>query len=242
MHAAMTLRTRLARAVRGPLFVAAVALAIVAAPGSADAELSLGLTGGMVFGADQQVSVNTFAPNGDVTSTVSNKRTPVGPGGIGALTLTYWLDPASPWGIQAEGIYWANSLSVRGSLPRVSVSESRAAVLVTLLGRWLLEGPGSAYFYGGFGGGLVYSRVSPGGSDFGPGFQALTGMGMMVTPNVRLRLELRYIVAPDIDPNKHTGDVTRTSGGGPTNPARRIFGSRFDTQFIPVMIGLDWVF
>ena len=48
--------------------------------------------------------------------------------------------------------------------------------------------------------------------------------------------------SPDVVPSRRDGDVARLSGGGNTNPAQKIFGSTLDTQFIPVMIGLDWVF
>jgi opacity protein-like surface antigen len=236
MQAAMTFRTG-ARA----LAIALLAAAALGWPGSARAELSAGFTGGLVFGSEE-VTVKTYAPTGELDSVTPRERVSVNPGGIGGFTLTYWLDPASPWGVQAEAIYWANSLSTRGPIRRFVVDETRVGVLVTALGRYLLQGPGGPYVYGGIGGGLVYSRVSPGGDDYGPGIQALMGIGMMVTPNIRLRLELRYLVAPDIDPNRRHGDVAQTSGGGTANPAQKIFGGKLDTQFIPLMIGLDWVF
>lgn len=242
MQAAMILPTTRRRATGAILAGAVLAVAVIGWPRGARAELSLGLTGGMVFGAEQAVTITTYAPGGTVESVVSRDRVPVNPSGIGGLTLTYWLDPASAWGVQAEGLYWASSLSTRSATRHFKVDETRAALLVTILGRFLLEGPGSAYFYGGLGGGLVYSRVSPGGDDFGPGVQALAGFAMMATPNIRLRFEVRYLVAPDVEPGKRSAFVAQTSGSGSANPARRIFGSRLDTQFVPVTIGVDWVF
>jgi hypothetical protein len=239
MQAVMTFRAGAAAV--PTLAVALLAVIAAAWPRPAGAELSLGLSGGMVFAGEQQVTVQTFTPSGELVSVASRERVSVNPGGIGGFTLTYWLDPASPWGVQAEALYWANSLTLRDD-GRHPVDQSRVGLLVSVLGRWLLQGPGGPYFYGGLGGGLVYSRVTPGGDDIGPGVQALVGLGMMLTPRIRLRLELRYVVAPDVVPGRRDGDVARLSGGGNTNPAQKIFGSTLDTQFIPVMFGLDWVF
>jgi hypothetical protein len=244
MQAVMTFpaRAMCVPAMGQALAMALLAIAAIGSPRPAGAELSVGFTGGMIFGGDQAVTVKTYAPNGELESVTARNRVSVNPNGIGGLTLTYWLDPASPWGLQAEALYWANTLSTRGEAQRFTVDQQRAGAFVSVLGRWLLQGPGGPYFYGGFGGGLVYSRVSPGGEDVGPGFQTLVGLGMMLTPNIRLRFELRYLVAPDIDPGKRSANVAQVSGGGNTNPASKVFGSTLDTQFIPVMIGLDWVF
>src|SRR5262245_66613227 len=106
MLAAMARRAR-ASAARGigARLACMLALAAALAPASpALAELSLGATGGMVFGGNQQVTVKTYGPDENLDSIVSRERVSVNPGGIGMLTLTYWLHPASPWGVQAEAV------------------------------------------------------------------------------------------------------------------------------------------
>jgi hypothetical protein len=228
--------------VRGAFGTGLVLTLWLMSAGTAAGEVSLGLTGGMVFGAAQDVTVKTYAPGGTLDSVAVGEGVSVNPGGIGGLTLGYWLDPASPFGVHAEALYWANSLSTRGETRQFHVDETRAGLFLTLLGRYLLEGPGSSYFFGGLGAGLVYTRLSPGGDDIGPGFQALVGLAVTATPRVRFRLEVRYLVAPDAEPSRRRSNVAQTSGGGATNPARKVFGGSFDTQFIPVTIGLDWVF
>jgi hypothetical protein len=57
-----------------------------------------------------------------------------------------------------------------------------------------------------------------------------------------LRLETRYLVTPDVDAGGGPGVRAETSGTSGTNPAKLLFGPHLDTQLVPVLSGLDWMF
>ena len=45
-----------------------------------------------------------------------------------------------------------------------------------------------------------------------------------------------------MDPRNAHGLSTEVSGSRGPNPGRAVFGPHFDTEFVPLLIGLDYVF
>ncbi len=111
------------------------------------------------------------------------------------------------------------------------------------MGRFLFAGLGGPFTYGGLGGGAVVTRVNPGETALDPGVGALGGLAIPVTPHFRVRAEVRYLVTHDVEAKARRGITTDVSGSrGDSNPGRALFGPHQDTQFVPLLIGLDFVF
>ena len=88
---------------------------------------------------------------------------------------------------------------------------------------------------------MVWTDVSPGQSEVGPGVGALIGVAFPLGPRLRLRLEARYLVTADVDAGQ-SGLQAETSGNSQGNLGHVLFGPHLDTQFVPILVGLDWVF
>src|SRR2546425_1227790 len=71
---------------------------------------------------------------------------------------------------------------------------------------------------------------------------ALVGVAFPVTSHVRVRAEVRYLLTHDMDPKAGRGISTEVSGSRGSNPGRALFGPHFDSEFVPLLIGLDYVF
>ncbi len=214
------------------------------APAALAAELTLGLTGGVTLVGEQDVKLVRFGADRELVALDERRGEEPSPGPLAGLTLTAWGVPW-PWlGVQLDGLYWTSTTTVTGPADgaRLGIDQARAAFLLSVLGRVALDDARGAFFYGGLGGGLVWSRVSPGGDDLGPGVGVVAGVAVPLAARVRLRVELRYLVAPDVDASARPGLRAETSGSADGNPAHTLFGPHLDTQFVPLLVGLDWVF
>ena len=200
-------------------------------------ESSVGVTGGMTLSGDQDVKI--------VQPRVGNTESrdviaAIGP--LGGTTASLWL---SHFGLQVDGLYWGTSTPgvLPGSLKTVRVRQDRGAVLGSFTGRVFLDEPGEKFAYGGLGCGLVAIGVHPGQTNVVPGVGALLGVAFPITSHLRVRAEARYLLTHDnIDPKGARGLSTEVSGSRGPNPGRAVFGPHFDTEFVPLLIGLDYVF
>jgi hypothetical protein len=199
------------------------------------AESSLGLTGGLTFGGDQDIMI--VDRNGSALS--NDMRAAIGP--VGGVTSTFWW---SHFGLQLDALYWGTSAqaALPGSLKRVQVNQDRGAVLMSLMGRLSFGESRGPFAYGGLGGGFAVIGVDPGQTAVGPGVGALAGVAIPMTPHFRVRMEVRYLLTHDSDPKAGRGVSTEISGGRGLNPGRALFGPHLDTEFVPLLIGLDYIF
>jgi len=211
---------------------------VVASTPPARGESSVGVTGGMTFSGDQDVK---FTQPG-VGSTESHDVSAT-PGPVGGTTASLWL---SHFGLQVDGLYWGTSTP--GVLPRslkaVRVNQDRGALLGSFAGRVFLDETGEKFAYGGLGCGLVAIGVHPPGqTNVVPSFGAFLGVAFPITSRLRLRAEARYLLTHDInDPRNARGLSAEVSGSRGPNPGRAVFGPHFDTEFVPLLVGLDYVF
>ena len=121
------------------------------------------------------------------------------------------------------------------------VGQDRGAVLGSFTGRVFLDE--QKFAYGGLGCGLVAIGVRPGQTNVVPGLGAILGVALPITSRLRLRAEARYLLTHDnMDPRNAHGLSTEVSGSRGPNPGRAVFGPHFDTEFVPLLIGLDYVF
>lgn len=200
----------------------------------AQAESSVGLTGGLTFAGDQDIMIVDrigSARSNDVSAAI---------GPVGGVTPTFWWHH---FGFQLDALYWGTSAAavLPGSLKRVQVNQDRGAFLMSLMARLRLQ-PGGPFAYAGLGSGFAVIGVGPGQTSVQPGVSALAGFAIPVMQNFRIRTEVRYLLTHDSDPKAGRGISTEVSGGGGANPGRAVFGPHFDTQFVPLLIGLDYVF
>jgi hypothetical protein len=211
---------------------------VVAPTPNARGESSVGVTGGVTLSGDQDVKL--VQPG--VGSTESNDVR-AAPGPVGGGTASLWL---THFGLQVDGLYWGTSTPgvLPRSLKKVRIDQDRGAVLGSFTGRVFLGEPGDTFAYGGLGCGLVAIGVHPPGqTNVVPGFGALLGVALPMTSRLRLRAEARYLVTHDnIDPRNARGLSAEVSGSRGPNPGRAVFGPHFDTEFVPFLIGLDYVF
>jgi hypothetical protein len=214
-----------------------VVTVVVAPTPSVSGEPSIGATGGATLSGDQDVKITQ--PH--IGSTES-KDVVAAPGPVGGATGSLWF---SHFGLQVDGIYWRTSTPgvLPGSLKKVRVGQDRGALLGSVLGRVFLDQSGDTFAYGGVGSGFVAIGVHPGQTNVVPGFGTLLGVAFPITSHLRLRAEARYLVTHDnIDPRNARSLSTEVSGSRGPNPGRAVFGPHFDTEFVPLLIGLDYVF
>lgn len=220
----------------------ALALALTFAPLPAAAELSLGLTGGLALPGDQDLTLKRFGSGGQLLQT-DRPDSDVAAGPLGGLTLTWWPSRQHRWGLQLDALGWTTTASLDAApadAPR-EVHQRRVALLASLLGRLRLGAPDGAFLYGGVSGGLVATRLDPGDRDLGPAVGLLGGLALPLTDHLRLRLEARYLLAPDADASPRPGWQAESSGTPSAASGRALFGPHLDTRFLPIAIGLDWV-
>jgi hypothetical protein len=225
-------RRAVARVIRSTLLTVALAVGWTI---QGRAEPSVGLTGGLTFGGDQDIGIVDHHG-----SALSNDKS-VAVGSVGGVTGTYWWHHL---GLQLDGLYWHTSAqaALPGSLKKVRVNQDRGALLMSLLGRVSFRESGGPFAYGGVGSGVAVIGVNPGQTAVVPGVGALAGVAIPVTPHFRVRAEVRYLLTHDMDPKAGRGISTEVSGGRGLNPGRALFGPHFDTEFVPLLIGLDYVF
>ncbi len=207
-----------------------------ARPPLACAEPSLGLTGGPTFAGDQDIMIvdrNGSALSNDVSAAI---------GPVGGVTGTFWW---THLGLQLDGLYWKTSAeaALPGSLKnKAQVNQDRGAVLMSLMGRLSLGKPRGPFAYGGVSGGIAVLGFDPGQTTVGSAVGAVAGLAIPITTYLRVRMEIRYLLTHDVDPKAGRGTSTEVSGGRGLNPGRVLFGPHFDTEFVPVLGGVDYVF
>ncbi|MFQ5898577.1 MAG: hypothetical protein ACE5JN_10060 [Candidatus Methylomirabilia bacterium] len=228
---------------RALVALATLSVPLGALPTPATAEVSIGLTGGAVFGADQDLKVKQFGPGSQLLSADEQRDRSVSPGPFGGLTITVWGEQFPAFGLQLDAVHWRVSTETQpGTPPELTVTQERTALFLSLLGRVPLLPTRGVFAYAGFGGGAVLSSVSPGAEEIGPSVSVLTGIAAPLASHLRLRVEARFIVTPDVDATRGPGTRVETSGTDTPASGRFLFGSHLDTGFFPVVLGLDWVF
>jgi len=206
-------------------------------PVPVSAETSIGATGGVTLSGDQDVKI--MQPG--IGSTESNDVVAT-TGPVAGATGSLWF---SHFGLQGDAIYWRTSTpgTLPGSLKKVRVSQDRGAFLGSVLGRVFLDQAGDTFAYAGFGSGFVAIGVNPGQTNVVPSFGTLLGLALPITSSLRLRVEARYLLTHDnMDPKNARGLSTEVSGSRGPNPGRAVFGPHFDSEFVPLLIGFDYVF
>ncbi len=231
---------------RALAWTAAASLLLAFAPVSAAAEVSVGLTGGVVFAGEQDIKLAEYGADRQRVSLTERRGADASPGPLGGLTITAW-ETRWPWlGVQLDALRWTTSATVdpggTAGAATLTIDQTRTAVFASVLGRLVLDEARGAFAYGGLGGGLVRSRVTRGDEEIGAGFGLVGGVAVPLTPRLRLRVEVRYLVTPDVDASPRAGLRVDTSGSADGNAAHVVFGPHLDTQFFPLLVGLDWVF
>lgn len=221
-------------------------LLLAFAPVPTAAEVSVGLTGGVVFAGEQDLKLAEHGADRQRVSLTERRGVDPSPGALGGLTVTAWGTPW-PWlGVQLDALHWTTSATVdpggTAGTATLTIDQTRTAVFASVLGRLVLDEARGTFAYGGLGGGLVRTRVSRGDEEVGAGLGLVGGVAVPVTPRIRLRVEVRYLVTPDVDASPRTGLRVDTSGSPDGNAAHVVFGPHLDTQFFPLLVGLDWVF
>jgi hypothetical protein len=236
----MIVNRRAARAARSLRYVSIclVALTSSAWPSAARAELAAGMTAGAALAGNQDFVLNFFGPERTGIRRIEHD-VPVSNGALAGLTLTDWPDAWRWFGAGVEGLFWNTPASMRQGR-QIDVSQTRAAMLVSILGRY----PSGAGIFvsGGLSGGWAYTTVRHGSDKLGPAVGASTGIAIPVTATLRLRAETQYLATHDADSARSRSSRVDTSGSARGNPARAIFGPHLDTQFLPLRVGLEWVF
>src|SRR5262245_24129208 len=233
----------------------ALGLLSLAAASATCAEIMLGVTGGVAIPGNQDLTFNEWpqgggnpAPGGVVTQ----NRVDESLGALGGFTLTAWGN----WSVlrylalQFEPIYWY--MQAKGApsppAPRFTVHEQRLAILFTGLVRLPVypdlgrfsQSRRDTFAYAGMGVGPLYSSVSHGADDWDFAYQFLGGISVPLVSNLRLRLEARWLFVSDVDTFPRHGPGWRVDVSGNQGP--KPFGRHHDTQFYPVLVGLDWTF
>ncbi len=222
----------------------------------AGAEVMAGLTTGLVVPGQQDLVFKEYPSDGGLPATnriVTPNDVTESLGPLVGATITAWGDWAvlRYFAIQLDPIYW--SMSAKGAqsppAPHFTVHQDRAAFYLSALGRlplWPLLGrfseePGKDTFaYLGGGIGAVHSSVTHGTSAWGAGHQLLGGVSIPLTSHLRLRLEARYLLVPDVDTSPRDGPGWRVDTSG--THVRFTINRVHDTRFHPVLLGVDWRF
>jgi hypothetical protein len=168
------------------------------------------------------------------------------------LSLTRWLDDGRPGnlGIQLDISYWRHTtvFVVPDSdepPPFTSAKQERVALFLNIMGRSTLHLPGHisfvpdrSYLFGGLGGGPIFMNIQYGFQGWGVGCQLLGGISFPLSRNLDLKIEGRYILAPDADTQPQKGWRIDTSG----TPMPLRLSPHLDTRFTGILTGLYWKF
>lgn len=234
----MTTTNALARArwIGGIVLIAAVA-STGGTPSPARGETTAGPTAGAALGGDQDLGLNVIGGPKAGRRVVQHGMT-ASTGLLAGLAVTHWPESWRWFGVGVEGLFLDTPVRTRRGQ---DVAQTRSVMLVDLLGRHRI-GSGGVFVYAGPTGGFAYTTVRRGGDAVGPAVGALSGVAVPLIPNLRLRFEVQYLVTHDVDFARTHHDRVDVSGDRRNNPANAIFGPHLDTQFLPLRVGLDWVF
>jgi opacity protein-like surface antigen len=232
----------------------ALALALFL-PAPAAAEVIVGVNGGVVIPGAQDLSFRNYSADHAVTDKVDTDDVKESAGALVGASVAWWGDWSflRYFGLQGEAVYWymeAKPATIIPPAPRYRIDQHRTAALASLLarvpvyptiGRFSPDQRADTFVYAGGGAGVVYSTVSHGSDDWGMGYQLLGGISVPMTPNLRLRLESRWMLTGDVDtsPKDKLVGWHADVSGTPTSVRRN---EAFDTRFFPIILGVDWRF
>jgi hypothetical protein len=207
-------------------------------PTTAAAETSVGLTTGGALAGNQDFGVNLLPPRPEGRRLHSNL--PADTGAVAGLAVTEWPDAWRWFGVGADALWWNTPVTVKRGNNTFDLGQTRSALLVQPLARyWITD---ETFLYGGPGGGFAYTTVRHGSDKLGAAVSVLTGIAIPLTQSLRLRFEAQYLATHDADAARTPSQRVDVSGNQRRNPAHVIFGAHLDTQFVPLRVGLDWVF
>lgn len=239
-----------AKATREVAILAALGLWLAwSTPGNA--EIIVGITGGIVISGDQDL---TFESR-DRVNVVTARNVDESLGPIGGATITAWGDRSLLRYIALQGdlLYWYMEATpaLTPPAPRFTVGQHRYGFFLSPLvrlpiypsfGRFSAQLEGDTFAYTGAGMGAVSTSVEHGNTGgWEIGLQLLGGISIPVTSNLRFRVEGRYLLTADLDSQPRGPQdawVVNTSG----TPTKFRLDSHHDTRFYPVLFGLDWRF
>ena len=221
------------------------------APSPARAEIEVGMTAGVAIPGDQDIKFKQFSSTGTQLNLIEQKNVDPSLGPLFGGKVTAWGNNGflQFLGLGFESFYWHVNAKPAPPppAPAFEVGQHRMATffnglarvpLHPMFGRFSSKAKMDWFFFTGAGGGPVYTRIEHGTNEWGLGFQLLAGLSIPLFSHLRLRLEGRYLLAPDADTSPTPGWQVDTSG----SPGSFRFGPHLDTSFIPVLLGIDWWF
>lgn len=228
-------------------------------PSSAGAEspieISLGLAAGPSIPGDQDLKLKRHDATLLETDFLFTEDVDESVGPFVSVFLTGW-GRADFWehlGFQTEVAYWSTRVEGRSWVdmrppidpnpvaPFTTFDQERVSVFLSLLGRFPVWGDRTApiarrpFLFAGLGGGGVFSSIERGFSGWDGGLQLIGGTSVPVSRRVRLRLDFRYLMAPDAQPPSDIRWRVDTSG-------TRVFPFmvHYDTRFFVLTLGVEF--
>lgn len=204
-------------------------------------QVSVGVSGGLVRPARQDLKIHRFDAAGQLTAWEPQRDVAPADGSIALASLTAFdSGERLSQALQIDLAVWEVSASTRpGQWPAMRVGQDRAGLLASWVVRWRPgRSPAGVSVYASCGGGLVHTSVERGGSGWGPVSTLALGLRGPVsrTGRVQARLELRALTASDVDARHREGVWVDTSG---STGWRLRDGPHFDTGFVVGLVGLD---
>lgn len=208
-----------------------------------------GVAAGLTIPGRQDLKLKKHNERGDLTNYLFSQHVDAADGPIASVYAGLWSRGA--WGVQLDLSYWRTETEPehfvnRGppaapmELPPFGpIAQHRISTYLTGLYRFPVPGDGSLdpakrFLYVGAGIGPVYTKVDYGHTGWNWAFQFLVGASLPVTHKDRLRLEFRYMVAPDADSPARAEWRADTSGTG-MFPG---FAHK-DTRFFTLLLGYE---
>jgi len=217
-------------------------------------EPSLGLGIGPSIPLDQDLKVKLHDAIGDEIEHFFSDDVQEDLGPFVSLFATVWGRPGWTryFGVQGELAYWSTTTTGGNWVDRQNhgnpdpvppyerFDQHRLALIASLLGRVPVGFSGREMrrrpqLFAGFGMAGVWADVERGYSGWRWGLQAIAGGSVGVSERLRLRLDVRYLVAPDADATPSTHWTVDTSGAHDTFP----YMSHYDTAFVVVQLGVE---
>jgi opacity protein-like surface antigen len=216
-------------------------------------DVSIGVAAGVVFSGAQDLKFKRYSAGGVLTDFLFSDDLDVSPDHIETLDVTAWRTKGKldGFGVRLEAMRWSTYATAKSFEDRLgtsapvppfdSVEQDRFGVFATLAHRWSLsretEARDGAYVFAGLGYGEVHTRVSHGDAGWRLGFEAYAGVAFPVLPDVRLRIEGKFIITKDDDVQGTSTDWKVDTSG------KRLWGhSTFDTRFYALTVGVEFLF
>jgi hypothetical protein len=220
------------------LALALGAVAVASSPGILAAETSVGLTAGAVLAGHQDFGVNLLPPRPDGRRL--HRDVPADAGALAGIAVAEWPDAWRWFGAGADASWWNTPVEFRRGKRHVDLDQTRTALFLQPLAKYPLTD--GSFVFGGPGGGFAYTTVRHGSDSIGPALSLTTGLAITLTGTLRLRFDAQYVATHDADAARTPSQRIDVSGTARANPAHAVFGAHLDTQFVPLRVGLDWVF